>query len=245
MLFMNKNVISINFICLFQGHGLSDGLHCAVHDLQLVACDLSDYFLSQLKKMNFDDKPFFVYGVSMGGANVFNLCTIPECKEFQNRVKGAIMCAPMVKIADELKPPGLIISAMSWLAKLMPHAPVTPVPDILNKCFRETSVYERAKKHPLHYSKKPRLLTGLAMLHATDDINARMEDMKTPLLVLHGADDIVTDPKLSQVLYDRCCSTDKTINIYPDAWHDMLSGEPDPVKNKVYSDIVAWITERC
>jgi caffeoylshikimate esterase len=186
-----------------------------------------------------------VYGVSMGGANVFNMCTIPQCKKLQDRISGAIMCAPMVKIADEMKPPGIVISLMHWLAQLMPLAPVTPVPDILNKCFREPSVYERARRHPLLYSKKPRLLTGLTLLSATDDINARMEELKVPLLVLHGGDDVVTDPKLSQVLHDRCSSVDKTINIYPKAWHDMLAGEPEYMRNMVYADIVSWMTSRC
>lgn len=98
---MKQLTVSLNALpVVWQGHGLSDGLHAVIHDLKAVACDLSDYFLTQLTSLHLEDQPFFVYGVSMGGANVFNLCTIPECKHFQSRVRGAIMCAPMVKIAD-------------------------------------------------------------------------------------------------------------------------------------------------
>lgn len=83
------------------------------------------------------------------------------------------------------------------------------------------------------------------MLAATEDINDRMEELSTPILLLHGGDDVVTDPKLSQVLHDRCSSTDKTINIYPKAWHDMLFGEPEYLKKMIYADITSWLTTRC
>lgn len=92
----------------------------------------------------------------MGGANAFNLCTLPACKSLQERVSGVIMCAPMVKIADEMKPPRFVIALMRALASCWPLAPITPVPDILKKCFRDDKVYEQAKKHPLLYSQKPR-----------------------------------------------------------------------------------------
>lgn len=228
-----------------EGHGLSDGVHCAVHDLNLLATDLCDYFLDQLDSPSLADKPFFLYGVSMGGANAFNLCTLPSCQRLQEKVSGAILCAPMVKIAEDMKPPGLVISAMGWLASLFPLAPVTPVPELLSKCFRDPTVYDRAIRHPLLYSHRPRLKTGLALLSATEDINARMEHLRVPVLLLHGGDDRVTDPKLTEVLHKRCSSVDKTLNIYPKAWHDMLAGEPEYMKKIVYADILSWLTTRC
>lgn len=82
------------------------------------------------------------------------------------------------------------------------------------------------------------------MLAATEDITARMEELSLPILLLHGGDDVITDPKLSQVLHDRCSSKDKTINIYPKAWHDMLFGEPEYLKKIIYSDIISWLNAR-
>lgn len=227
-----------------EGHGLSDGIHCAIHDFKALAVDLCDFFLDQLNLSLFDKKPFFLYGVSMGGANVFNLCTLPECNKLQKRINGAILSAPMVKIADEMKPPNVVINALKFLGDIFPFAPVTPVPDILIKCFKEASVYRRAKMHPLHYNKKPRLKTGIVLLEATEDINTRMEELSVPVLLLHGGDDVVTDPKMSEVLHDRCSSKDKTIKIYPGAWHEMLFGEPKEVREKIYRDLMNWITIR-
>lgn len=53
----------------------------------------------------------------------------------------------------------------------------------------------------------------------------------------------MTDPKLSQALYDEASSDDKTIRLYEDLWH-ALPGEPDETIAKVYKDTIQWITDR-
>jgi alpha-beta hydrolase superfamily lysophospholipase len=53
----------------------------------------------------------------------------------------------------------------------------------------------------------------------------------------------VTDPKLSQALYDEASSVDKTIRLYEGMWH-ALQGEPDENIHKVYDDTVEWVLER-
>ena len=39
--------------------------------------------------------------------------------------------------------------------------------------------------------------------------------MDVPLLVLHGSDDVVTDPNSSRALHAAACSADKHIVVYP------------------------------
>ena len=113
------------------GHGLSDGLHGHIEDIQDIARDFSDYFLKFTQSTKaFSKLPFFVYGVSMGGAVVFNLCTMHDIR---TRIKGAILSAPMVAVAPEMKPPELVIAMLRSLAKIFPFAPVAPIPDILGK----------------------------------------------------------------------------------------------------------------
>jgi alpha-beta hydrolase superfamily lysophospholipase len=111
------------------GHGLSDGLHGHIEDIQDIARDFSDYFKEYTQSTKTLAKlPFFVYGVSMGGAVVFNLCTKHDIR---HRIKGAILSAPMVTVAPEMKPPEFIIGVLRKLAKILPYAPVAPIPDIL------------------------------------------------------------------------------------------------------------------
>lgn len=65
-----------------------------------------------------------------------------------------------------------------------------------------------------------------------------------PFFVLHGEADTVTDPEVSQALYNRAGSSDKTMKLYPGMWHGLTSGEPDQSVEVVFADIIAWLDRR-
>jgi caffeoylshikimate esterase len=64
-----------------------------------------------------------------------------------------------------------------------------------------------------------------------------------PLLILHGAEDRVTDPAVSRALYEKACTKDKTIKIYEDTWHAVLCGETDEMIDRAIEDIVKWLDD--
>lgn len=66
-----------------------------------------------------------------------------------------------------------------------------------------------------------------------------------PLLILHGEADIVTDPSVSKALYEKARSSDKKLNLYKDAYHSLLEGEPDETIAQVFDDCISWLDERC
>lgn len=63
-------------------------------------------------------------------------------------------------------------------------------------------------------------------------------------MVVHGGDDIVTDPSVSKLLYESALSEDKIFKLYPGMWHGLTSGEPPQNIELVFADIVAWLDER-
>lgn len=65
------------------------------------------------------------------------------------------------------------------------------------------------------------------------------------MLILHGADDRVTDPRVSQYLYDKSSSSDKTLKLYDGGFHCILEGEPDDRILTVLNDIISWLDTRC
>ena len=69
--------------------------------------------------------------------------------------------------------------------------------------------------------------------------------VSAPLLVLHGADDKVTDPKVSQFLYEKASSKDKTLKLYEGGYHCILEGETDERIFAVHNDIISWLDARC
>ena len=110
----------------------------------------------------------------MGGAIVFNICTRQEAGHY---VRGAVLVSPMVKIADEMHPPKMLTATLEFAAKYFPLAPITPVPNIAEKCFKRKDMLARSLACELVYRKNPRLGTALELFKATEDIAKRMQDL--------------------------------------------------------------------
>ncbi|KAF9613353.1 hypothetical protein IFM89_007431, partial [Coptis chinensis] len=87
--------------------------------------------------------------------------------------------------------------------------------------------------------------TDLGELAFRETETRKKKMVSSPLLVLHGAADKVTDSLVSKFLYEKACSTDKTLKIYPEGCHCILEGEPDERIYTVLDDIVSWLDSRC
>ena len=96
---------------------------------------------------------------------------------------------------------------------------------------------------PLCFGRNPRLATARELIAVSQHISANLSKFDAPFLVVHGLDDTVTDPQLSQALYDESISTDKSIELYPGMWHSLF-GEPDENADVVFQDCMNWILER-
>ncbi|KAF4758257.1 hypothetical protein FOZ63_007478, partial [Perkinsus olseni] len=98
---------------------------------------------------------------------------------------------------------------------------------------------------------KPRLGSALAILAAQDWICDHMEELKTPVLILHGKYDQVTSSASSEELFRRCSSEDKSIRMY-DAdeetgnryTHVIFGGQPACMSKIPFDDVKEWIAER-
>lgn len=54
----------------------------------------------------------------------------------------------------------------------------------------------------------------------------------------------MTDPAVSQLLYQKASSTDKSLKFYPGMWHSLLYGETPENVDTVFADIVTWLDEK-
>lgn len=119
------------------------------------------------------------------------------------------------------------------------------------------------------YSDRTRIKTGLELLTATKEIEKRLDEVSfisphpcalialeleinlhvlqvsSPLLILHGLADKVTDPSVSRFLYEKASSMDKTLKLYKEGYHCILEGEPDDRIYTVLGDIISWLDARC
>ncbi|KAL0296720.1 UNVERIFIED_CONTAM: Caffeoylshikimate esterase [Sesamum radiatum] len=183
--------------------------------------------------------PRFLFGQSMGGA-----VALKALLKTPNEWDGIVLVAPMCKISEEMTPPVPLQKVLIFLSKLMPQAKLVPQKDLADLAFRELKKKQMAPYNVISYSDQTRLRTAVELLNATKYIESQVEKVASPMLILHGAADKVTDPRVSQFLYDKASSTDKTLKLYEGGFHCILEGEPDDRILAVLSDIISWLDSR-
>ncbi|XP_050209926.1 caffeoylshikimate esterase-like [Mercurialis annua] len=223
----------------YEGHGKSSGLPAYVESMDNVIDDCSKHFTKICEKQENKGKMRYLLGESMGGA-----VTLLLHRKQPHFWDGAILVAPMCKLADEMKPPQVVISVLTKLCNFIPTWRIIPSKDIIDLAFKVPEVREQVRANKYCYKGRPRLKTGHELLKTTMDIEQRLQEVSLPFMVLHGEDDKVTDKSVSKQLYDVASSTDKTIKLYPGMWHGLLYGEPLENIEIVFKDIIEWLEKR-
>lgn len=223
----------------YEGHGKSTGLQGYVPSFDDLVADCLHHFISICEKPENQKKQRFLMGESMGGAVALILHR--KAPVYWN---GAVLVAPMCKIADEMKPHPLVINVLSKLSRVIPTWRIIPTQDIIDVAVKNPEKRNEIRSNPLCFKGKPRLKTAHELLLVSLDIEKNLNQVSLPFLIVHGGDDIVTDPGVSKLLYESASSEDKTFKLYPGMWHALTSGEPPESIDLVFSDIVSWLDER-
>ncbi|KAM6567284.1 hypothetical protein CsatA_026412 [Cannabis sativa] len=222
----------------YPGFGLSEGLHCYIPSFDLLVDDCIEHYTKVKENPQFNALPSFLFGQSMGGAVALKM----HLKQ-PNAWSGAVLVAPMCKIADDMYPPVLVTQILIGLAKVLPKMKLVPQKDLAEAAFRDLNKRKLAAYNVIAYKDKPRLRTALEMLNTTQEIEHRLGEVSLSLLILHGEADTITDPSVSKALYEKASSSDKKLNLYKDAYHSLLEGETDEMIDTVFNDIILWLNE--
>eukprot|EP00271_Cylindrocystis_brebissonii_P015932 TRINITY_DN39012_c0_g1_i1.p1 TRINITY_DN39012_c0_g1~~TRINITY_DN39012_c0_g1_i1.p1 ORF type:complete len:376 (+),score=59.56 TRINITY_DN39012_c0_g1_i1:269-1396(+) len=223
----------------YEGHGLSEGLHGYLPSMDSVVGDCIAYSESIRGEEENRGLSCFMYAASMGGAVALLIH-----RQQPDAWAGAVLLAPMCKIADDLKPPPLLIAALVPLARMFPRLPLVPIKDFLEMCSRDAEYKREVRANPLIYFGWPRLGTALTLLRTSQDLESRLHEVRLPFLLLHGKDDKVTDPGVSRLLHDEAQSEDKRLILYPGMWHCLTDGDTEDACDRVWKDILAWLHNR-
>ncbi|KAH9294009.1 hypothetical protein KI387_040787, partial [Taxus chinensis] len=220
----------------YPGSGLSEGLHCYIPSFDRLVDDVIEHY-SKIRAMSeYKDLPCFLFGQSLGGAVALKI----HLK--QPRVwDGAVLVAPMCKLADDVTPPWLLVQILLVIARIFPKEKLVPQKDLAELAFKDIKKRKLAAYNVIAYKDRPRLRTAVELLKTTQEIETRMHEVSLPLLILHGAADVVTDPSVSKALYEKSKGADKQLKIYENACHAILEGESDESIFQVIDDIVSWL----
>ncbi|KAL9262919.1 Caffeoylshikimate esterase-like protein [Drosera capensis] len=149
------------------------------------------------------------------------------------------------KIAEEVMPPEPLLKVGYILSNVIPKVKFFQQADLAELAFRDPVKRKMTEYNVICYSGRVRLKTAMELLKATSDIESQVEKIRSPLLILHGAADRITDPMVSQFLYEKASSRDKTLKLYEGGYHSILEGEPDDRIFAVFDDIITWLDARC
>ncbi|KAF7827812.1 caffeoylshikimate esterase-like [Senna tora] len=224
----------------YPGFGLSEGLHGYIPKFDDLVDDVIEHYTKIKARPELRGLPRFILGQSMGGAVTLKV----HLKEPHNW-DGVILVAPMCKIAEDLVPSPAVLTGLNLLSKVIPKAKLFPKQDLAELAIREPSKRKLAEYNVICYDDRTRLRTGMELLQATQYIESQVQKVSAPLLILHGAEDKVTDPKVSKFLYEEASSKDKTLKLYEGGYHCILEGEPDDRIFAVHDDIISWLDSRC
>jgi len=210
-----------------RGHGNSGGKRVGTMLFDDYVMDF-DMFLTRVQLQ--EHVPVFVFGHSMGGA-IVTLHSIM----YHPHVRGMILSAAALETGIS----GAKIDVTNATDAIFPDFDVFDLD--VNQFSRDPAIVRDVRKDPLVYQGAATAHMGAELIGGILAIDATMESVEVPLLILHGKADQVTPPSGSKMLYARASSKDKTLSLYGNMVHDLLH---EPEHTTVTRDIETWLDAR-
>jgi len=176
--------------------------------------------------------PAFIYGHSMGGGLVATYAL-----RHQPDTAGVIMSSPAIKAAEGTSV--FLIAISSLVSKYFPRLKALQLD--AGKISRIPDEVEKYLNDPLVYTDAIPARTGFQLLQMMRFIQENASNFSLPFLLLHGTDDGLTNPKGSELLFQKAVSTDKAIRIFPGGYHELIN---DLDREEVMKLIVNWVEDR-
>jgi alpha-beta hydrolase superfamily lysophospholipase len=213
-----------------RGHGRSEGRRGDVRSFDQYLLDL-DVFFARVRAVE-EDRPIYLMGNSMGGL-IVSLWTALR----QPKIAGLILTGALLEMADELYP------RLRHLAVAANHvAPWLRVPSIpFDWLSRDSNAVTAFRNDPLVCQNGFTVRVAVEARRAMKEMSTRAAALRDPLLILHGGCDRICGPAGARALFAKAGSTDKTIRVYEDLYHEVLD---EPERETVLADLTGWIDQR-
>ncbi|WP_339755800.1 serine aminopeptidase domain-containing protein [Algoriphagus aquimarinus] len=157
--------------------------------------------------------------------------------KYQPETAGIIMSSPAIKPAEGTSI--LLIAVSSLVSKYFPRLKALQLD--AQKISRIPAEVEKYLNDPLVYTEAIPARTGYELLQMMRFIQENASNFSLPFLLMHGTDDGLTNPKGSELLFEKAKSSDKTLKIFPGAYHELIN---DLDREEVMNLIVNWIEMR-
>lgn len=213
-----------------RGHGRSSG----VRALAMRFDDYVDDLAAVVRRTTaaFPGLPLVLFGHSMGG-----LIAIRYAEAYAEMVDLLVTSGPAIIIDEGTSP--VVRKGGAVLARVLPTAPVPRSEGEVLSTDEAIGIGFDAD-HRTHHG-ETRMKTVVEMIRAGEEARRRFDRITMPLLAMHGADDELTSPRGTELLYAGAATADRTIVLWPGMRHEILN---EPGRGEVMRCIVDWITPR-
>jgi len=210
-----------------RGHGKSEGLQGYVERFSYYLGDLKIFF--DIIRGKHGNTKIFIIGHSMGGT-----IATAYAVHHQDEFDGLILSGVGLKAAVSL-PPALIIAARIF-SLLLPKIGIAVFD--ASAISQDKAVVDAYVNDPLVYRGKVRARLGAELVRMTQELPHQMPKIALPILIMHGTVDRLSDPKGSELLYERVSSKDKTLKLYDGFYHEIFN---EPKREQVFKDVETWL----
>ena len=176
----------------------------------------------------FPNLPVVLYGHSLGGSLV-----LYYDMHRKNKLLGLICTSPWLRLVDEM--PGLVVGLIRFLYWIIPGFVISSGLDP-KKVSRDEFVVEKYKSDPLIHDKTS-FRVFIQFTDAAKYIQENPGKLNLPVLLMHGGDDLITDPKASQELYNG--NKEKISFKLWNGLHHETHNEPE--KDEVIDYLIQWL----
>ncbi len=212
-----------------RGHGKSDGQRSYVDNFNDYIVDFKTFF-DKVRKENKNAR-IFLFGHSLGAT-----IAVDYAIEHQDGLEGLITSGASLVPSKTVSPALLAMAGL--VSALAPKLGVT----VLNSSTisRDPAVVNAYNNDPLVFRGKIPARTGAELARMWRQLPDQMPKIKLPILIMHGLADQLSDPRGSQLLYERVGSKDKTLKIYDNCYHEICN---EPEHEQVCTDMESWLNK--
>lgn len=240
ILFAAEMLASNGFVVVsgdLHGCGKSPGTPGFIESVDSVLADCVS--IGEYARQKFPNVGRFVMGSSMGGNFALRVTMLQP-----DLYSGAVLLAPMVKI--ENKPPAWQMPVLELLASvplIRSIGLLKPKGLDSDKQYRDPDRRAVCDNDPLGFHGAMCLATGRSLIEASLQLEASLDKIKVPFLVVHGDADEIVPLDGSRLLLQKAQSADKHLEVYPGMLHAPLCELPD-TRALVEQLILDWLRAR-
>ena len=211
-----------------RGHGLSEGKRGHTPGFEFLMDDIERVYTQVMK--DYPSLPIFLFGHSMGGNLVLNFLLRKP-----NSICGAIVTGAYLKLGFEPPKWKIILAKLSSSIWPTLSQPTELELDALSRNKEVIRKYENDERVHDQITSAFFINVHFAGQYVIDHAN----EIKTPLLVMHGMEDRLTSPKGSQEFASNS-GENVHLKIWDGLYHELHN---EPEKQEIFNYEMEWMNK--